>query len=333
MRKPRIGIIGSEGKMGKKRKEIIKKREDVMLSALCDIRNSTDNFRAKPCTNHYNDYHKMFKDEDLDAVFVCIPHALTKSMVISALSYNLHVFAEKPPGICLDDVNEMKKEMIIHPKLKLKFGFNHRYYSHIQNAKKVIDSGDLGKLQWIKGTYGRVEMGKGWREQKEKGGRGILLSQGIHMIDLFRFLTGKEFTEIKSFVSHFNKKWYEDNVFAIMQSSDRIVASLHSSCILRKNMFIIYMGMEKGYIRVENLITSTRSFGFPEELCVANSEKTYFYGNPQKTSTYYGIDNSWENEVDEFVDAIIHNKDIKNGTIDDAYYNMKIIEEIYKDGK
>lgn len=332
MNKLKVAIIGSQGKIGQKRKIVLEGDDRVHISALCDISNNFDSPRLSANISYYTDYHKMLEKEKLDAVFICVPHTLTKKIVIDALSHNIHVFSEKPPGICLDDVVEMKKSLLRHPELKLKFGFNHRYYSHIQNAKKSIDNGKLGEIQWIKGTYGRVELGEGWRVHKEWGGHGILLSQGVHLVDLFRFLTGQEFTEIKSFVSHFNKKWYEDNVFAIMRSSNGVVGSLHSSCTLRKNAFIIYIGLEHGYIRIENLITSTRSFGFPEELCVANSDKTYFYGNPQKTSTYYGVDNSWKIEIDEFVDAVINKKSIKNGNINDAYENMKIVEEVYKDG-
>lgn len=330
--KLKVAIIGSQGKMGQKRKTILEEDDRIHISALCDISSNFDSPRLSANISYYTDYHDMLEKENLGAVFICVPHTLTKKIVIDALSYNIHVFSEKPPGICLNDVKEMKECLAHHPNLKLKFGFNHRYYSHIQNAKKFIDSRELGEIQWIKGTYGRVELGNGWREREELGGRGILLSQGIHLVDLFRYLTGREFSEIKSFVSHFNKKWYEDNVFAIMRSSSDIVGSLHSSCTLRKNAFIIYIGLEHGYIRIENLITSTRSFGFPEELCVANSDKTYFYGNPQKTSTYYGVDNSWKDEVDEFVDVIINKKPVRNGNINDAYENMKIVEEVYKHG-
>ena len=328
----KVAVIGSQGKIGQKRKAILEEDDRVHISALCDVSSDFNSPRISANISYYTDYQKMLKKEKLDAVFICVPHMLTKKVVVDALFHNVHVFSEKPPGICLNDVIEMKESLLHHSELKLKFGFNHRYYSHIQNAKKIIDNGKLGKIQWIKGTYGRVDLGKGWRLNQEKGGRGILLSQGIHLVDLFRFLTGYEFTEIKSFVSHFNKKWYEDNVFAIMRAPNGIVASLHSSCTLRKNAFIIYIGLEYGYIRIENLITSTRSFGFPEELCIANSDKTYFYGNPQKTSAYYGIDNSWKNEIDEFVDAVVNNNPIQNGTIEDAYNNMEILEKIYNGG-
>lgn len=327
-KKIRVGIIGF-GKIGKLRKKVIENNPDLLLESICDtVHPEPDDKVICKFFENYKDLLKL----DIDAVFICVPHTLTKQIVIDSLKNNLHVFAEKPPGICVGDVLEIERELIRHPDLKLKFGFNHRYYTHIQNAKKFIDSGKLGRIQWIKGTYGRVALGSGWRLKKETGGHGILLSQGIHLVDLFRFLTGEEFINIKSFVSHFGKKWYEDNVFAIMSSANGVVASLHSSSVLGKNTFIMYVGFEKGYLCIRNVITSTRSFGFPEELTIADGDKTFFYGNPEKTITYYGVDVSWSNEIKDFVDSIINNKPTQNGSITDAYQNMTIIEGVYADG-
>lgn len=318
------GIIGY-GKIGKVRhKEIIDMKE-YNLVAITEPFNKID----IEGINIYKDYKNMLDTESLDCVFVCVPHSMTTDIVIDALNRGLHVFAEKPPGVNSRDVERIRSAL--SDGTKLKFGFNHRYHSHIQEAKKVITSGKLGKIQWIKGTYGRVELGKGWRTEKDTGCHGILFSQGIHMVDLFRYLCDTEFDVQKSLVSHFNNHWYEDNVFALLHSTEKnIDCMIHSSCVMRRNVFLIYIGMEKGYIRIENLITSTRSFGFPEELCVANSSKTYFYGNPQKVSTFYGIDNSWKLEVEEFADAIINDKPIRYGTIDDATEIMKILDDIYE---
>jgi len=212
-------------------------------------------------------------------------------------------------------------------KQKVKFGFNHRHYSHIMKAKEIIESGELGDIQWMRGVYGKTRLGN-WRRDQELAGHGILVSQGIHMIDLFRYLSNTEFNNVHGFTSHFNKDWYEDNIFGIMKAKNGIVASIHSSCVLGENKFELHIGMEKGYIHVENLITSTRSFGFPESIEVSNLDNETFYGNPEKTVTKYGEDNSWKMEIDEFVNCIIKNKE-PTSNLKDCYEVMKIIDKIY----
>ena len=316
-----IGIIGSEGVIGKRRADIISKEYPRAKLSLFDTCN----------TQWYNNYKEFLNGVDLDAVFVCVPHTVTPEIVEYALNKGLHVFAEKPPGVCLDDVVRMQKALNGNKDLKLKFGFNHRHYHHIAKAKSVIDNGKLGEVQWMRGLYGKVDF-ENWRANQELAGHGILVSQGIHLIDLFRYLTGDEFTKVKSICSNFQGKWYEDNVFALMESEGGRSAFLHSSCLMGKNTFNIMIGMEKGYIHINGLFTRSKSFGFPEICSIATNSNTTFYGNPTEEVYKYGKDISWLTEIKEFFDCIRNDKPVQNGTIYDAYEVMSVVEKIYHDG-
>jgi predicted dehydrogenase len=316
----KAGIIGY-GKIGKKRTDILKSSKDWELISIADSNGS----------QKYIDYRDMISKEDLDCVFIAVPHTLTTDIVVDCLNKGLHVFTEKPPGISLEDVIKMKKALNNNPECKLRFGFNHRYYSHIQKAKEIIDSGYLGNLLWMRGIYGKSRL-ENWRQNKSLGGKGILLSQGIHMLDLFRYLSNKEFYDIKSLVSTYHKDWdkdIEDNVFAIMKSDDGITASIHSSAILWKNTFQLNIGFDKGYIHIDNVITSTRSFGFPEVLSIAKSSDTFFYGNPKEEVYRFGEDHSWKTEIDQFTKTIINNEDKYECSIYDAEKVMEMVDKIY----
>mgnify|MGYP001952866894 FL=1 len=86
----------------------------------------------------------------------------------------------------------------------------------------MIDTGHFGKILWARGTYGKAggnQFEGNWRSDKKLSGGGILLDQGIHMLDLLRYFMG-DFKEIKSFVE--NSYWknidMEDNAFALMKN-------------------------------------------------------------------------------------------------------------------
>ncbi|MFH0902077.1 MAG: Gfo/Idh/MocA family oxidoreductase, partial [Pseudomonadota bacterium] len=168
-----------------------------------------------------NDYRTVIDDKSVDAVMVCTPNYLTKEIVVAALNQGKHVFSEKPPGRNLAEIEEMITAERANPGAKLMFGFNHRHHESIVHAKKIVDSGDLGRLLWIRGRYGKSvdeNFGKTWRAKRETAGGGILLDQGIHMLDLFLMMVG-DFDEVKSFVS--NLFWnldVEDNVFAMFKN-------------------------------------------------------------------------------------------------------------------
>ena len=70
----------------------------------------------------------------------------------------------------------------------------------IENDKNL----HIGEIINIKGVYGKskiIPFFGGWRAERKYAGGGILLDQGIHMVDLMRLFCG-EFTEVKSFVSN-----------------------------------------------------------------------------------------------------------------------------------
>ena len=90
------------------------------------------------------------------------------------------------------------------------------------DALKIIKSGKLGNIINLRGVYGKSQLvtfdQPDWRTKREVAGGGVLLDQGIHMVDLMRLFAG-DFHEIYSFVS--NSRWkfdVEDNAYALMKT-------------------------------------------------------------------------------------------------------------------
>jgi predicted dehydrogenase len=216
----------------------------------------------------------------------------------------------------------------------LKYGFNHRYHYSVIAAKKIIQEGKMGNLLWMRGIYGKagsIDFKSNWRNYKNISGGGILIDQGIHMVDLFRYLSGQDFIVKASIVK--NLFWdieAEDNVFALLISNN-IIASLHSTATQWKHKFSLEMTFENGYLNLDGILSATRSYS-PERLVVGykNTENIELaMGKPIESISTYEIDNSWHLEIKEFLNAIINNDKISNGTIEDAIKNLDLIEKIY----
>ena len=93
--------------------------------------------------------------------------------------------------------------------------------------------------------------------------------------------------------------------------------------------------MEKGYLEIDGILSSTRTYG-RETLKIARcifDENKYPLPNPQETLTFYDSDNSWVEEINEFVNCIINDKPISNGGVDDAVETMNLVHRIYSDDK
>ena len=79
-------------------------------------------------------------------------------------------------------------------------------------------------------------------------------------------------------------------------------------------------------------LSPTRSYS-PEKLIIGRREFediTFAMGKPKEEIIYFENDDSWKLEVTEFFDAIKKNKKVKNGSSNDAYELMKIIDSVYK---
>merc|ERR1711991_1041851 len=145
-----------------------------------------------------------------------------------------------------------------NPNTKLMFGFNHRYHPSVLKAKSIVDSGRLGNIIALRGIYGKsggLNYNLSWRNDFEKSGGGILLDQGIHMLDLFNMFLGG-FDKIKSFIS--NIYWemeVEDNAIVILKNKKNQLATLHSSATFWKHLFQLNILLDKGYLKLDGLLS------------------------------------------------------------------------------
>jgi predicted dehydrogenase len=235
--KLRVGIAGF-GVVGKRRRDAIDRHPQMITTAVCDVtfpQSGTTSGDLK-CFHHY----KELLNEELDILFVCLPNYLAAEVTIAGLERGLHVFCEKPPG---RDVADIEKVIVAEkkcPKQVLMYGFNHRYHESIREALKVIKSGDLGYLINARGIYGKsmiIPFSGGWRAERAQSGGGILLDQGIHMVDLMRLFCG-EFTQVYSFVNNaFWKHDVEDNAYALMRTDSGVIGMIHSSATEWRHRF------------------------------------------------------------------------------------------------
>lgn len=329
--KIKVGIVGF-GKMGRIRKEVIESNPDLVLRSACDVNAQGQN---EPLSCEFYECYQDLLATDIDAVFVCTPNRFAPEIAIAALNSRKHVFCEKPPGRNLSDIRDIVKAEQQNKGLKLKFGFNHRYHGAVVQAKSLVDGGSLGEVLWMRGIYGKsgaADFESSWRSNREIAGGGILLDQGIHMVDLFRLFCG-DFHEVKSFITNsFWKIDVEDNAFALLRNRRAQVAMLHSSSTHWKHTFSLDIFLERGYLTISGILSSTRSYGQGEKLIVATRQfenEGHALGNPREEITYFDRDLSWQLEVEDFVDCVKNDKKVCVGSSKDALKAMELVHKIY----
>jgi predicted dehydrogenase len=130
---------------------------------------------------------------DIDAVLVLTPPDTHAEITIAAMESGKHVLCEKPLSRTISEAKKMVKTADDN-KVILKCGFNHRHHPAISEAKKILDSGELGKPLFARCNYGicgRPEYENEWRADPKHAAGGQFIEQGIHAIDLFRWFLGE----------------------------------------------------------------------------------------------------------------------------------------------
>ena len=328
-----MGIAGY-GVVGRRRRKCVDLNPHLKLTAICD-RTFSQSSAMHEGVFKFSDYRDLLS-HDLDLLIICLTNDIAPVVTIEALKRGLHVFCEKPPGRNLNDIKMVIDEERKNSELKLMYGFNHRYHDSVKDALSIIEKGSFGKIINLKGIYGKSQLvtfdQPDWRTKREIAGGGVLLDQGIHMVDLMRLFAG-DFKDFYSFVS--NNHWgfdVEDNAYALMRTSDGVIGMLNSSATQWRHRFNLDINLEKGSIILSGILSGSKSYG-AETLTVVKAEPGRDNGDPMEHITRYNHDPSWEKEIEVFVNCIRDNKEIENGSSDDAFQTMKHVYSIYYSDK
>lgn len=190
----RFGVIGCGG-IARWHMEAINDLEDAQLAAVCDASGE----RARSVGEsygipYYTDASQLIHSADVDAVCICTPSGLHASLAVQALNSGKHVVVEKPLSISRVSLAEVlaAKEA---SGAKLMVISQLRYSPDVRKAREIICSGRLGRLTMVDLSmkyYRSAEYyANGWRGTFAMDGGGALMNQGIHGVDILRYLCGE----------------------------------------------------------------------------------------------------------------------------------------------
>jgi len=323
-----VGIAGY-GVVGRLRRAVIDQIDGFTCVAVCDRRlsqTSVDGVRA------YREYQDLLTEE-LDVLVVCLSNDMAAEVTYAGLAHDLHVFCEKPPARTRAELAHVLAEAERKPHCCLAYGFNHRYHDSVVEAMALRDSGQLGSVISLRGAYGKSQLTtfdqSDWRTKRAIAGGGVLLDQGIHLVDLMR-LFGGEYEEIHSFIS--NAHWghdVEDNAFAILRGRTGTLATLVSSATQWRHRFSLEITLTQGSLILEGILSGSKSYG-AETLTVIRADPSRDRGDPPETRTLYTSDPSWDREMRAFLGAIESGKPITMGGAHDAMRTLDTVLRIYE---
>ena len=227
----------------------------------------------------YDDYPAMLADPEIHVVHLATPNVLHHPYAKAALLAGKHVVCEKPLAMTAAESAELVK-LAADTKLVNVVNFNIRMYPMVQQAHSMVQSGDLGDLFIVQGSYLQdwllFETDWNWRLEPGLGGSLRAVGDiGSHWLDLVTFITGLRveavFADFKTFHTTRKKPARPVETFTgkLLQPSDYI-----DQPISTEDYATIMLRYENG----------TRGVVTVAQVCSGRKNRLFFEINGSKSS-------------------------------------------------
>ena len=195
MKRLNVGVIGT-GFIGPAHIEALRRTGLADVVALADIHADVAKAKAEELSvpQSYGDYKALLAEPDIDIVHICTPNNLHFSMSKEAMEAGKHVVCEKPLAMDSAEAEELirvaKATGVVNA-----IHFNIRFYPVIHHVKAMIESGELGEILAVNGSYQQdwlfYETDYNWRLEPEYSGDSRAIADiGSHWLDSVEFMTG-----------------------------------------------------------------------------------------------------------------------------------------------
>jgi predicted dehydrogenase len=175
-----LGIIGAGPIVEKKHLPALAEVREINVVAACRrnaeaLHQLAERFRIPA---RYTDYRDLLQDERIDAVLIAAGPPAQAQIVADAARAGKHILVEKPLAESSAEAAAMA-DAARRANVYFQVGFNKRFYYGYQQARRVIEQGELGRLSGIDARF--------WYQG---GRRDAMLHNGIHFLDLVQFFAG-----------------------------------------------------------------------------------------------------------------------------------------------
>ncbi len=168
---------------------------------------------------HSSKVSDLLNDPAINAVVIAVPNRWHKELAIAALEAGKDVLLEKPMGMNRSECAAINRIVDAKGRI-LQIGMANRFSAVGQAAKPIISGGELGHIYHAKALLYRrrgVPGLGGWFTTKAVSGGGVLIDNGVHLIDLALWLMGfPQVTRVSGKVYEFFGKRMKDYIYETM---------------------------------------------------------------------------------------------------------------------
>ena len=304
------GILGL-GNMAQEFSNAILETSNAKLIAVASLNSNRLNIFAKlnkiDVKYKFNSYESLLNCKDIDAVYISTLNNTHAELTIKAAQANKHILCEKPMAIKYEDVIKVFDQL---EKSKVFFFEALAYSLHPQTNSiiKVIKSGEIGKIEKIKSSWGfrlrKIKLDH--RLFNKKRGGGAIFDLGCYPISFCSTISkingvkNNEIPKISNIKGSICSTGVDEYATAEINYKNGIYAEIGVGIRLNMNNITKIFG-NKGKIKIDQLWLPNKKSYFEVELNNRSYKKfttctKSVYGNQIESVSNYIQDNKTEVE-------------------------------------
>jgi predicted dehydrogenase len=149
--------------------------------------------------NASTDWASVVNSPEIDLVDIVTPNYMHAEPALAAIAAGKPCACEKPLAGTLDDARRMAQAANA-AGVKTFVWFNYRRCPAVALAHRLVQEGKLGTIRHVRATYlqdwADESVPLAWRFEKQWAGSGAHGDLNAHLVDMTRFVTGQEITEV-----------------------------------------------------------------------------------------------------------------------------------------
>ncbi|HEY0702123.1 MAG TPA: Gfo/Idh/MocA family oxidoreductase [Candidatus Acidoferrales bacterium] len=325
----KVGVLGCGPIAQAAHFESATKARNTELYAICDV--AEDLLERMACTwaprKTFRDYERMLADPELDAVVVAVTDTFHVQMAIAAVSAGKHVLCEKPLGVSVEEVEELRHAVRKSGKI-LQVGHMKRFDAGLQSARHFIER-EMGEMLALKAWYcdsthryevtdavqphmvRSANVRKPATDPKADLARYYMLAHGSHLLDTARFLAGPLVEVEARLLKRFGAFcWFVDVAFA-------------SGALGHLDLTVpVRMDWHEGFqIYGENGSVTAKT---PNPWLYKTSDVDIFHEATGETTRVLGADGHfYRRQLEAFADVILNGAPMTGANIDDGVESVR----------
>lgn len=339
MSKVKIGIIGAGNIAQSAHIPAYLKRDDVELTAVCDINEE----RAKEVAARYGIPRYTTKIEEItamdniDGVSVCTNNNAHCAAAVAAARAKMHILCEKPMAMTVEEAEKMTKEAKDNGIIFM-MGFVNRFRADTKLLKEFAEKGKFGDIYYSRAVVLRRRgTPLGWFTDLKKSGGGPVIDIGVHVIDLAWYLMGKPkpisvtgttYSKIGDYKTKGVSRWVafdtDDLVFETEDSAAGFIRFEDNKTM----SFDVSWAINAKSVGSHAQIFGSKAGAKTSPLEIYSEEEDYL----MDSTPIIREENPFENEINHFIQCV-KEKTQPLSPPSDGYYIQKILNGIYESAR